>query len=139
MPSNAKKRGTNISQSFTKQEVEAAVQLFDILSRGGDAAVIVQSEPIRKMHGKFKRMSMKLNRKTHPIDDDEWLGRLQQQVRGFEVYGPNDEPNPSPGSYTIVGPLSEYRHSSRGYGHAAMLYLAQVCRDRVAIDALRLL
>lgn len=66
-----------------------------------------------------------------------WTERLQSTVRGIEFYGPRDAGNPAPGEYTIVGPLSEQRHSRFSMEHAAQLYLAQVCRDKEAGDAFR--
>lgn len=64
------------------------------------------------------------------IDEgNRWLLRLQHRVKGVEMYGPRDAGNPMAGSWTIVGPLSEQRHSEKGIEHAALLYLAQVCRD----------
>lgn len=66
-----------------------------------------------------------------------WVQRLSQLVRGLEFYGPHEAGNPAPGHWTIVGPLSECRFSSRDLEHAAQLYLAQVCRDRLAQDAFR--
>lgn len=66
-----------------------------------------------------------------------WMERLQAKVRGIEFYGPRDAGNPAPGQYTVVGPLSEHRHSRYSMEHAAQLYLAQVCRDKAAGDAFR--
>ena len=65
-----------------------------------------------------------------------WMRKLEKQVRGFELYEPMDPNNPAKGQYTIVGPTTEFRPSHKSFDHAALLYLAQVCRDRDAIQAL---
>ena len=66
-----------------------------------------------------------------------WAEQLQKKVRGAEFYGPRDAGNPVPGSWAVLGPLSEYRDSSISIEHAAQLYLAQVCRDPDAIAVFR--
>lgn len=67
-----------------------------------------------------------------------WLARAQSLVRGgVEFYGPRDAGNPVEGRYVVWGPLGEYRDSGQSLEHAAQLYLAQVCRDSMAITALK--
>lgn len=58
-----------------------------------------------------------------------WTAALQHLVGGCEFYGPNDMGNPAPGMWTVRGPTSETRHSTKDIEHAALLYLVQVCRD----------
>lgn len=137
MANNPKRRGTGASQSFTKAEIEAVIQLMETAQRGGGITIIVRSAPIQKVFGKFKRMQVRLKHVAIDVDPEHWIDRVQELARGAEFYGPKDPPNPAPGNYTVVGPLTEYRHSPQSLAHAALLYLAQVMRDREAIEALR--
>jgi hypothetical protein len=61
MPRNPKRPGTNAGNTFTRDEIDAVVQLFDTLHRGADVHVILRQEPVRKVYAKFKRMKSKLD------------------------------------------------------------------------------
>ncbi len=137
MARNPKRPGAGASQSFTRAQVEGMLQLLSVAQRNGDTGTIMRAKPVQEVYAKFRRMKEKMDHAGLEIDAEYWMNRMQQMVRGFEFYGPRDAPNPAPGNYTVVGPLSEYRHSSHSIEHAAMLYLAQVLRDREAIDALK--
>jgi len=62
MPANPKRPGTGASQSFTRNEIVAACELFAVLARGGDARTIARSEAIGALHSKFVRMRLSLER-----------------------------------------------------------------------------
>lgn len=56
MASNPKRKCMGASNSFTRAEVDAGVQLFDLLARGGDPRVLIRSPLVRSIHAKFRRM-----------------------------------------------------------------------------------
>jgi hypothetical protein len=66
-----------------------------------------------------------------------WTYQLQALVRSVEFYTPQDGRSPAKGFFVCLGPTSEMTTSSVSIEHAALLYLANVCRDAVARDALR--
>jgi hypothetical protein len=68
MPANPKRPGTGASQSFTRNEIAAACELFAILARGGDARTLARSEHVRALHSKFVRMRASLERQRAGVE-----------------------------------------------------------------------
>lgn len=66
-----------------------------------------------------------------------WTERLQIDVRGAELYAPNDPRNPVKGLHVVLGPTSEMTTSDVSIEHAALVFLATVCKDHLALKALR--
>jgi len=51
------------SNSFRPEEVDAMLQLFAKLYKGGDVGTIVRSAPVGRVWGKFRKMQDKLDAK----------------------------------------------------------------------------
>lgn len=66
-----------------------------------------------------------------------WTEYLQDRVRAVEFYTPSDPNSPAKGMWVILGPTSELTTSDCSIDHAALLYLASVCKDDSALTALR--
>lgn len=69
---------------------------------------------------------------TEDLDDNQWLERVQREVRGVEFYFPADTRNPAPGNYSVVGPTTEVASSPISIVHAAMLFLSLFKKDEQA-------
>jgi hypothetical protein len=63
-PGNGSKNRYRASNSFRDEEVNAMLQLFDKLYKGGDVSTIVRSDPCSKVWAKFKKMRDNLDAKT---------------------------------------------------------------------------
>lgn len=63
---------------------------------------------------------------------NRWLSKVQQLVKGVEFYFPNDDRNPAPGRFAVVGPTSEVAESGTSIEHAAMVFLSTFCGDEDA-------
>ena len=68
--------------------------------------------------------------------ESKWIERLSKLVRGAEFYSPNDLRNPAKGLWVVLGPTSEMTTSDVSIEHAAMVFLANVCKDAEARAAL---
>ena len=71
MPANPKTNRSGASNSFTRDEVVAGVQLFDTIARGGDVRVLARSAAVRSLHAKFRRMQLSVAEGRSGIDQND--------------------------------------------------------------------
>ena len=71
MANNGKRKEAGASTSFRPDEVDAMMQLFSILNRGGDASTVARSVGVTTVQQKFARMQLKMRRESPQIDEPE--------------------------------------------------------------------
>lgn len=64
MASSGERHVRGAATTFRRDEVDAVNKIFELISHGGDPAIVARSEPARSAWAKFVRMRDKLRGKT---------------------------------------------------------------------------
>lgn len=62
MPRNPHRPGASASNSFSREEVFALLELLAILARGGDPSIVARQPVFRRIAAKFVRMREAIER-----------------------------------------------------------------------------